>query len=411
MKEWMSMQTIIFLGTRRHGTSREALQVAKEMAYFTVLFTDKRGIGKKPDEFPEVDEIIFMEDIFLKEELMNKIQKLQVEGKVICACVSFIDPYVSYAAGISGELGLNPISSEALYEAESKVKVRKKLMGMDSSPTFFVFEKQVSSEEFAAAHKDFLPLILKPAESNGSKGIKLVKTEREMAEGMHYLQTKHPDIPILAEEYLEGPQYLIEVVVYRGEVSIIAVIEQECSKSFLIKGYKYPAELPAWQDITLKRTIYDMLFHMGLSTGSCHFEMRSVQGKWKLVEINPRMSGGAMNRLIEEGTGINLVKEILKMNVGEAPLLSPLFKKCTYMKYLTVDVWGKLLHVSGQDRALLLEGVKYVYVKAEKGSILSPPRSMGDRYACIITCAESIERARGIAREAAKELKFYVEPL
>jgi biotin carboxylase len=411
MKEWMSMQTIIFLGTRRHGTSREALRLAKEMGYYTVLFTDRRGIGKE-NEFPEVDEIIFMKDIFLKKELMNKIQKLQIEGKTICACMSFIDPFVSYAARISAELGRIHSSSDALHAVENKAKVREKLRGLESSPTFFVYENQVGIAEFAAAHKDFLPLILKPTESNGSKDIKLVKSEREMAEGLNYLLKKYPDFPILAEEYLEGPQYLIEVVVYRGEVRIIVVIEQECSsKSFLITGYKYPAKLSSEQETTLKRAIHDTIFHLGLSNGSCHLEMRIVNGKWKLVEVNPRMSGGVMNRLIEEGTGINLVKEILRMNVGEVPFLAPLYTQCAYAKYLTVDIFGRLLHASGQDRALLIEGVKYVYMKPEKGNILFPPRSMGDRYACIITCSETIEKAKSIARDAAKELKFYVEPL
>jgi biotin carboxylase len=407
----MRMKTIIFLGTRRHGTSKEALQMAKEMAYCTVLFTDRRGIGKKTNEFPEVDEIIYMKDIFLKEELMSEIQELQAEGKTICACMSFIDPYVSYAERISAELGLIGSSSYAFQAVENKADVRNILIGLESSPTFSVYEKQMSTVEFAANYKGALPLILKPSESNGSKDIVLVKTELEMADGLRYLQKKYPDISILAEEYLEGTQYLIEVVVYRGTVFIICIIEQECSRSFLITGYKYPAELSDVQKITLRRAIHDILFHIGLSNGSCHLEMRSVGGKWKLVEINPRMSGGAMNRLIEEGTGINLVREILKMKVGEAPHLEPFYTQCTYAKYLTVDVLGRLLHVCGQDRALILEGVKYVYVKPKEGTILSPPRSMGDRYACVITCAETIERAKSIAHEAAKELKFYIEPL
>ena len=72
----------------------------------------------------------------------------------------------------------------------------------------------------------------------------------------------------------------------------------------------------------LEVAIKKILTTLEMVHGSCHLEMRWCKGVWKFIEINPRMSGGAMNRLIIEGTGINLVKEIIKMNLGQEPELN-----------------------------------------------------------------------------------------
>jgi biotin carboxylase len=139
-------------------------------------------------------------------------------------------------------------------------------------------------------------------------------------------------------------------------------------------------------------------------------EMRWVKEEWKLIEINPRMSGGAMNQIIIEGIGINLVKEIIKMNLGQEPDITNTKNNHVYAHFITVNAKGRLLKVTGKNRALSYEGVKEVFIKPRKGNILTPPLSMGDRYAYVIASANTPNEAKRIALTAAKEIKFYLEP-
>jgi biotin carboxylase len=115
-----------------------------------------------------------------------------------------------------------------------------------------------------------------------------------------------------------------------------------------------------------------------------------------------------MNRIIEEGTGINLVKEILKMYLGEEPTFTQTRQFHVYARYLTIGSRGRLLKVTGKEQALMYDGVKYVYIKPLIGKILTSPYSMGNRYACIIAASESDEQAEATALAAAKEIKFYL---
>ena len=53
------LKTIVFIGSNKFGTSKEALTIAKDMGYFVVLLTN-RMLHK---EFLEVDQIVYLENL------------------------------------------------------------------------------------------------------------------------------------------------------------------------------------------------------------------------------------------------------------------------------------------------------------------------------------------------------------
>lgn len=56
-----------------------------------------------------------------------------------------------------------------------------------------------------------------------------------------------------------------------------------------------------------------------------------------------------------------------------------------------------LIKVTGKNIAQSSPGVKHVYVKPKKGSILIPPISMGYRYAYVIAVDKTADEARNAA--------------
>jgi len=384
--------------------------VAKDMGFFVVLFTQRKSQLENP-EFSAADQIYYAENLLDETKVLKKLRLMQQSQKEICAILSFIDPFVSYAARLSDILGLKTMSVKALAIMENKIKIRNQLKELSSSPFYAVFDPEIPQEPLIEKYQRFLPLILKPPASNGSKDVSLVNTRQELEEVLVSLRRKYPGTPILAEEYLDGPQYLIEVLVKNGEIYPIGVIEQELAEeeAFIVVGYKYPAGLEDLPYRKLLETVEAIIKQLGLKEGSCHLEMRYVHGEWKLIEINPRMSGGAMNIIIQSGTGINLIREIINLHADQPLQLIKTQKSHVYARYLTIDAYGKLLAVIGEDTAREIDGVVYVYVKPLEGRILTSPYSMGNRYACIIAAADSPDEAKEIAITAAKEIKFYIE--
>lgn len=403
------LKTIVFIGSNKFGTSKEALTIAKDMGYFVVLLTN-RMLHK---EFLEVDQIVYLENLVDEEHIKEKITNLIESGKQICACISFVDPYVSFAAKIAMYFGLAEISVEALNIMENKIKIREKLNNLPITPLYAVFQSDDCQEGFIKKDHIIFPFIIKLPISNGSKDVFYIDTLKRFENAVSILNRKLPNSPLLIEEYLPGAQYIVEVLVYKTMCSIVGVIEQEVAydRKFIVTGYKFPALLDETVYKKLTESVSSIVEEIGLISGSCHLEMKLVQSQWKLIEVNPRMSGGAMNRILEEGTGINLVKEIIKLYLGEEPILKETRKQFVYARYVIVGSQGRLVKVLGYDQAWLHEGVKYVHIKPVKGDILSSPYSMGNRYACVVATSETAEQAKKNALVAAKEIKFFLIPL
>lgn len=407
------MQTIVFLGSNKSGASRDAIFSAAEMEYFTVLLTDRDKWLRQREEFPDVHQMIFVDNLLDKEVIYEQISILKDQGKQIKAFVSFIDPFVSTAAQISKELGLSKLSVDALFKMEDKTRFRETLKENPVTPYFSIFSLDMDPNDMFEKYVTNLPVILKSPVSKGSKDVLLIHSREEFIKAHHYFRSRFPETPILLEEFIEGPQYLIEVIVSHSKLTIVAIIEQEISRinRFIITGYSLPAELTRKAYEKLYFSIKNILKDIGLKQGTCHLEMRLVNEEWKLIEINPRISGGAVNQLILEATGINLAKETLKLNLGEELCLKPSKNECAFLQYITVNSPGRLIKVIGKNKASNIEGVKKVYVKPRKGSILTSPLSMGDRYAYVLASSQDPLKAKEIAKAAAKEIKFYLEPL
>lgn len=400
------MKALVFIESYKFGTSREALTIAKEMGYVVILFTDKYSAL----EFEEVDQVIFIDDLLNELCLINEITLLQNKGIQICACLSFIDPYVTYAARLSGQLGLSVSSLQSLSIMENKIILRETLKHLPLTPAYWIIQPgdSLPSINYPAA----FPLVIKAPVSNGSKDVFMVKTITELKKASQKIRDKYPDDSLLIEEFLDGPQYLVEIIIQNNVLKFFAVMEQDIISNgkFIVSAYKYPAKLEETMVKSLTTIILNITEKLGFSNGSCHMEWKLVQDEWKLIEINPRMSGGVMNQIIEEGTGINLIKEILKMYLGEEPTFIKTKKMYVNAKYLTLQSRGKLLKVKGKERALAHLGVKYLYIKPVSGAVLKKPNSMGDRYACVIAVSETEAQAEKIAIAAAKEIQFYIEP-
>ncbi len=404
------MRTIVFIETNKSGSSREAIKAAERLGYFTVLFTNKKTFIHQRTEFPDVHQMILVE-LSNYGELRKNVSNLQQQGKRINGILSFVDPFVHVAAALSEEFCSSVVSTEAILKMENKVLTRELLKDLPISSLYEIYTPDYSLENFIELANNHLPLIVKSPTSAGSKDVLLANNENELKLAIQKLLKKNEQI--LLEEYLEGPQYLIEVLVHNGKAHIVAIIEQRItfSQRFIVTGYCLLPYMDRRLYNSILETVGSVLGAFQMKNGACHLEMRLVNGLWKLIEINPRISGGAMNRIIEVGYGINLVEETIQLMVGNEPNLTRKHSKFVYAHYLTVDSRGKLIKVTGKDRSSQYPGVEEVYIKPRQGQILRPPLSMGDRCGYILASSDNKEEAKRIAWNAASQIRFYLEPI
>lgn len=398
------LKTILFIGVNKSGSSREATRAAEKLGYYTVLFTDNNRQLEQRAQYEEIHKMLLV-DTTNMEAMKAEISKLQQIELDIKTIVSFVDPFVHVASLLCDEFCHNLTSSKAIQMMENKEATRNFLLNKPYSPSYHVIqpgEKNSSKLTF--------PVIVKSPKSTGSKDVLLANDLKQFNNHLAALQKKYPEDSIITEEYLKGPQYLVEVVVYKQQPHIIAVMEQDITKGkrFIITGYRLFATVPPNLLTGLETLCQSIVETFAIETGAFHLELRFTSKGWKLIEINPRISGGAMNKMIEAAFGFNLVEQTLKLYLGEEPNLTPNQHHFVYTKHLIVHQKGVLEKVTGKQRALKSPGIYDVYIKPKKGTLLIPPLSMGHRYAYIIAQGSSINEAVYLATKAASEIKFHM---
>ncbi|WP_045519842.1 ATP-grasp domain-containing protein [Neobacillus niacini] len=403
------MRTIVFIGLNKSGSSREAVKAANELGYVTVVFTDQEKQIEQRSEYMDVHQLTLVDTSNL-EELKNQIYLLQQRGNEVVIITSFVAKYVHIASTLADEFCDNYVSTKAISIMEDKEKTRTFFARQSFTPRFKLVTKDVQLP-FALTYKKLkFPVVVKCPSSTGSKDVLFAATMRELERKVGKLRTKYPDETIIIEEYVDGEQYLVEVLVTNWKILIGVIIKQEITKGkrFIVTGYGVLAEVPSYLEESLRDVIETIVSSLDIKNGAFHLELRLTENGWKLIESNPRISGGAMNKMIQAAFGYSLVEETLMMLAGGVPSLEKRTNNYVFTQYVILENKGILEKVTGKERAMATPGVVEVYVKPKSGTYVTPPLSMGHRYAYVIARGNTLEEAQSIAKHAANELTFHL---
>jgi biotin carboxylase len=406
-KEVGELKTLVFLGCTKTGSSKDATEAAKQLGFYNILLTNRRSFLHKREEFPHVDQMI-LADLDNPESILSQIATLQEQGRDIRGIVSFMDAYVSLAAQLGEQLGLPTQTREAIDLVQNKIAFRELLQDTPYSVPFQI----LSGDGGDTALNLELPVVVKSPRSTGSKDVLLANSHAQYLSHVAYLRRKYPDNDILVEKYIMGQQYLAEVLVHDGIPHVVAVVEQTVTlnQRFIVTGYCVLPTLSAELLDQIQEMVATVRERIGMHKGAFHVEFKVSQGVCKIIEVNPRISGAAMNRMISYAYGINLAKETIKSLFGESPNLFRKKEKFVYAQYVIAERSGILRKVTANAQALRNPLVQEVFVKPHKNEFLCTPRSMGHRYAYVITAASSATEARNAALRAAACIHFHIRP-
>lgn len=401
------LETLVFLGCSKSGSSKDAIEAAKQLGFYNILFTNRKSFLKKREEFPHVDEMILV-NLDNRDAILDKLDKLLFKGRDIRAIVSFMDSYVSLAANLGQQLGLPTQTIEAIELVQNKIAFRESLQGTPYSVPYQIIPGD--SEDTTLDLN--VPVVVKSPRSTGSKDVLLATSNCDYRKHVAYLQTKYPDHETLVEEYITGQQYLAEVLVHDGIPHVVAIIEQTITldERFIVTGYCVLPMVSADLMDQVQEMVNTVRGLIGMQVGAFHVEFKLSQGECKIIEVNPRISGAAMNRMISYAFGINLVKETIRSLFGDKPNLVREKQNFVYTQYVTAKQSGVLIKATGKVRAMRMPFVQEVFIIPRKNAILSTPLSMGHRYAYVIAAADSAREAKTAAMLAAARIHFHIRP-
>lgn len=173
----------------------------------------------------------------------------------------------------------------------------------------------------ASEVQDFeFPVIVKPRDNSGSRGVKLCRNKEELEESIdEALEVSHLDT-VLVEELIDGPEYSIESLHHDGKNEIIQFTEKKTTE------FPYNVELGHIQPANIseenKRKIDDIIDKIGntLHYQNCpsHTELKINDRGIFVIETSPRLGGDYItSTLTPLSTGVNMEDELLLISLGE----------------------------------------------------------------------------------------------
>ena len=147
------------------------------------------------------------------------------------------------------------------------------------------------------------PIIVKPDGESGSRGVKIIHSEKELTANF---PTKKDLSRMVAQEYLEGPSYSIEIIGSPGNYTPLQVTELQMDSDYDCKRVLAPSGLDSALVIEFEQMTIRIAERIQLK-GLMDVEVILHNGRLKVLEIDARLPSQTPTAVFHS-TGINMVK-------------------------------------------------------------------------------------------------------
>lgn len=382
--------TVVFITAGLRG-KRFILERAAEMGIKSVVIDHPdswcqqlvaEGIIAK---FLPVDMGQSSEDVF--EQALTHIRSLGADGKTgaVDAVTTFIELSVPLVARLCEALGLPGFRPDAVDAARDKHRTRACLAaaGLPTPRNFLIQDK---SQLEAAGAKVGFPAVLKPVSGAASLGVKKVESAEQLRRCYQEVVTELGslvvssgalikgdksstgvdannvvDLTLLLEQYLDGCEVDVDIVMSEGEWRYAAVadngptLEPYFNETWAVS----PSLLPKDQQRDLKELAIASVKALGFTAGVFHVECKYTSTGPQLIEVNARMGGGQVRECNLMTWGVDMVEEtfFIALGIPVRPLVPKMPLRPVAYCYVNAQKSGRVGSLQGILDVAAMDGV------------------------------------------------------
>lgn len=310
----------------------------------------------------------------------------------------------------SDKLHLHSISYKTAIKATDKYEMIKAFKAHDvPSPWFFVVD---SCQELKDHEEDVtFPCIIKPTDNAGSHGVAKVYSFQELINYYEYAHSSSHQGKVIIEEFLDGPEVSVEVMVVDGLVHILQITDKITTEAphFVEMGHTQPSRLPLVSQAAIKEVTVAACKAVGIDKGPAHVEMRVTQRGPVMIELGARMGGDNITtHLVPLSTGIDMVGSTIRVALGEDPDITPTLHYGSAIRYFDA-AFGKIAAIKNLDDARQIPGVKQITFTKEVGEESTSIHCSNDRLGFVIAQGATAEDAVDACEKALKMIIISIE--
>lgn len=314
----------------------------------TVDYLPDNIAHKYSDEYHNVS-------ILDKEAVLNLAQELKINGILSYA----VDPGVTAAAYVAEQIGLPfTCSYDVACILQDKARFRQFLIdnGFNAPRA-----KGYTNAANALKDIDFFnwPVIVKPVDSAGSKGVTRVDDPRNLGSAIAHALDESHNGHFIVEDFLEkeGLSCGSESFFVDGELKYNAFYDQyfdnEASNPYTPSAECWPTVKSELIQKDVKEQLQKLgnLLHFG--TGLFNVEWRVCKdGKVYLMEVSPRAGGNRLAEILNYATDVDIIEAEVSKTIGDEipPVHEPNYKGHYCILVLHADKPGHFVDVVINDQ-------------------------------------------------------------
>lgn len=226
------------------------------------------------------------------------------------------------AAWVANRLGLCANTDECVRLSTNKRAMREAFAAAgDPSPASRAVRPGDDVEGLAQGLA--YPVIAKPADRSGSRGITKVERPGDLRGAIEAAWEESFSQIALVEDFLEGDEFSVECLSWQGVHRVLQVTRKFTTGApgFVETAHLQPPLIDDATYLRIERVVCRALDTLGVRVGAAHAEVKvNDAGEPKIVEIGSRMGGDFIGSdLVPLSTGLDYVGAVVDVALGCEP--------------------------------------------------------------------------------------------
>ena len=254
-----------------------------------------------------------------KDAVLAVARELQIDGIMSFA----VDPGVVTAAYVQEQMGLpgNPYESVCILQNKDCFRNFLAQHGFNVPKA-----KGYASVEEAMEDTYWYPwpVIVKPTDSAGSKGVTRVDRLEDLEAALKVAFEHSLSGRIIVEEFIEkqGCSSDSDCFSVDGQLKFVSFsaqrFDEDAPNPYTPSAFSWPSTFTKEQESELTSEIQRLLTLLGMRTSIYNIETRvGVDGKPYIMEVSPRGGGNRLAEMVRYATGVDLITNAVRAAVGE----------------------------------------------------------------------------------------------
>ncbi len=307
------MKKLLLLGGLRYLIP--VIEAAHKMGHYVITcdYLPDNIAHKYSDEYHNVS-------ILDKEAVLELARTLKIDGIMSFA----VDPGVETAAYVAEQLDL---PSPGPYESV-KILQNKALFRQFLEKHNFKVPKSAGYSDVDKAIKEFdeadLPVIVKPVDSAGSKGVSKVERKEELEKAIQDALQFSASKTFIIEKFLEKKGFSSDTDCFSIDGKLVFTsfanqrFDAKAPNPYTPSAYSWPSYISEKNQKELTTELQRLLKLLQMKSSVYNVEVRETKdGKAYLMEVSPRGGGNRLSEMLRFATGVDLIKRSVQATLGE----------------------------------------------------------------------------------------------